>query len=143
MATGVKFNCFIGDLYGKIHDLLGTAGSTADTCKLVLTLTAPSASSNTVLSDLTQIASGHGYTTDGNSCANVGTNTAGSLAIVCTDVVWTSDGSFAAFRYVPMYNSTAAGKNLICYWDYGSTLTMTSNGDTFTADFGASTITAT
>jgi len=40
-----------------------------------------------------------------------------------------------AFRYVIIYNDTAANDELICWYDYGSEVTLAS-GDTFKLDFG-------
>lgn len=136
-----KYQCFSGDLHNKLHDLNGTGGSTADLLRLLLTNTAPNAATHAVLSDVTQIANGNGYTTDGESCQNTGSAASGTFTLVCQDITWTSNGSMAGFRYVPMYNATASGKNLIAWWDLGATLTMTGNGDTWKADFGANTFT--
>lgn len=142
MASYNKYNIFAQqDLFNKVHDLFGTAGSGADTLKLALSNTAPNASTHAVLADITEIANGNGYTSGGSSCQNVGTGATGTFTLVCTDIVWTSNGSLATFRYVVMYNSTAAGGPLISWWDFGSSLTLTNNGDTFTADFGANTFT--
>lgn len=136
MATYTKFNQFVEDLCQKVHDLFGTAGSTADTCKAVLTLTAPVAT-NAVLADLTQIANGGGYTTGGASIANVGTRATGTVTVNATNVTWTSDGTLADFRYVAVYNDTptSPADPLIAFWDYGSTLALDNNGDTFTVKF--------
>lgn len=134
-ATYVKFEAFVGDLWGKVHDLLGTAGSSADTIKAVLTLTGPNAATGAVLADLTQIAGSGGYTTGGASVANVGARSGGTLTLTGTNVTWTSDGSLPDFRYVALYNDTASGDPLIGYWDYGSTLALDNNGDTFTVKF--------
>lgn len=141
MATYNKYEVFVGDLAGKVHDLLGTAGAGADTLKCALTNTAPNLGTHAVLADITEIANGNGYTSGGASCANVGSRSAGTFTLVCTDIVWTSNGSMATFRYVVMYNSTAGSGPLIAEWDFGSSLTLSTNGDTFTADFGASTFT--
>jgi hypothetical protein len=139
MASYVKYNTFAGDLAGKVHDLLGTAGSTADTLKWALTNTAPNVSTHTVLADITEIsgAGGHGYTSGGAAVTNVGSASSGTFTLVGSNFTWTSDGSFPTFRYVVMYNSTASGGPLISYWDFGSSLTMTGNGDTFTVQVGA------
>jgi hypothetical protein len=57
-------------------------------------------------------------------------------------VTWTASGAgFGPFRYVVLYNDTAAAKNLIGYWDYGSSISLTQAGETFVTDFGSSIMT--
>jgi hypothetical protein len=48
----------------------------------------------------------------------------------------TASGAVGPFRYVIIYNDTATGDPLICYFDYNSEVTL-ANGDTFGLDFGA------
>jgi hypothetical protein len=112
----------------KVHNL----GS--DTLKVMLTLTAPVAT-NAVKADLTEIANGNGYSTGGTAVTVTGsTQTSGTYKLVGNDVVFTaSGGSIANFRYAVIYNSTPVAGNLIGYWDYGATLTVTS-GNSFTVD---------
>lgn len=124
-----KFNAFVEAVALKKHNL-GT-----DSLKVVFTSVAP-LSTNSVLADLTQIAAGNGYSTGGSattitSCVQTG----GILKLIVTDVTFTcSGGDMAPFRYFALYNDTATNKELIGFWDYGSTLTLHS-GDTFTVDF--------
>ena len=61
MATFVKFESFVEALAEKVHNL------GADTLKVMLTNTAPNASTNTVKVDITEISAGNGYTAGGNS----------------------------------------------------------------------------
>lgn len=131
MATFNKHNQFVEDLVKKVHNL----GS--DTLKNLLTNTLPTAT-NAILSDLTDIAAGNGYTAGGtqavqSSCAQ----TSGTLKLVLADVVFTaSGGTIGAFRYTDLYNSTPASplKPLIGWYDYGSNITLNS-GETFTVDY--------
>lgn len=130
MAAFVKFNAFAGDLAGKVHDLLGTAGSTADTLKIYLSNTAPNVSTNAVKSDLAEITEQNGYSAP-VSIANVGVNSSGTVTVTGTNsTITASGGSVGPFRYVVLYNSTAGTTPLIGYWDYGSALTL-NNGDSF------------
>jgi hypothetical protein len=47
----------------------------------------------------------------------------------------TASGAVGPFRYVIVYNDTAANDPLICFFDYASEVTLAS-GDTFKLDFG-------
>jgi hypothetical protein len=131
MATFNKFNSFVEALAEKTHNL----GS--DTLKVALTNSAPSAT-NTVLADITQISGGNGYTTGGTQATQSSSvQTSGTYKLVLNDVTFTaSGGSIGPFRYVVLYNDTAASDELIGYYDYGTNLTVTS-GNSFVVDFDA------
>jgi hypothetical protein len=45
----------------------------------------------------------------------------------------------APFRYAVLYNDTAANDDLIGFWDFGTTVTLTVGGDPFRVDFSPST----
>lgn len=118
----------------KIHDILGTAGSGADTLKVYLSNTAPNASTMAVKGDLAEITEQNGYTSP-VSVANSGVNTSGTVTITGTNVsITASGGTVGPFQYVVLYNSTAGTVPLIAWWDYGSALTLNS-GDTFVVKF--------
>jgi hypothetical protein len=125
MASLSKFNAFVEALAEKVHNL----GS--DQLAVALTNVAPSAT-NAVLADITQIA----YTN--LSSRNITTissaQTSGTYKLDLTDLILTASGAVATFRYVVLYNSTAAAGNLIGWADYGSAVTM-ANLETFTIDF--------
>lgn len=117
----------------------------ADTIKLALftAATAPSASADLVYAaSLTggcaEVGSGNGYTTGGNTCgAGITSNSTGTETLRTTSnpTAWTASSSGFAMRYFILYDSTAVSAlaNLLMYWDYGSTLTLSgSNGDTLT-----------
>lgn len=126
----MKFEVFVGDLAGKVHDLLGTAGSTADTLKIYLSNTAPTVSTNAVKADLAEITEQNGYTAP-ISIANVGARSGGTVTVTGTNsTITASGGTVGPFRYVVLYNSTAASGPLVAYWDYGSNLTL-NDGDSF------------
>lgn len=132
MASFVKFNCFVEDLAEKVHNL----GS--DTLKVALTNTAPTAATDTTLSNITQISNGNGYTTGGTAATTSSSaQTSGTYKLVLGDVVFTASGSMGPFRYVVLYNDTSASDSLIAYYDYGSSITLAS-GETFTVDFDGS-----
>jgi len=129
MATYVGYDVFLEDLAEKVHNL----GS--DTLKVALTNTAPTVATDAGLSDITEISAGNGYTTGGTQATiSSSAQTSGSYKLVLADVVFTaSGGTIGAFRYMVLYNDTAASDQLIAYWDYGSSITL-QNGESFTWD---------
>lgn len=134
MATFNRFYPFVEAIAEKVHNL----GS--DTLKVMLTNTVP-VNTNSVKTDITEISAGNGYTAGGNTAAQTSSSqTSGTYTLVLADPAsWTaSGGSIATFRYAVLYNDTAASKNLIGWWDYGSAVTLAS-GDSFTVDFDAGT----
>lgn len=143
MASYVKYEVFPEHLTGKVHDLFGTSGSTADVCKAAIHTDAPVVGSDAGLADLTQIT-GTGYTSGGSGVTNVGTRSSGTMTLAGTDIVWTATAAdwTSTARYVTMYNDTptSPADPLIAYWDYGTTFAV-GNGETFTLDFGASVFT--
>ena len=131
MAAFSKFNAFVEDIAEKKHNL------GADTLKVMLTLTAPVAT-NSVKADLTEIAAGNGYSAGGTATTITSSvQTSGTYKLIITDVTFTaSGGSIANFRYAVLYNDTATNDELIGYYDYGATVTITT-GNAFTVDFDA------
>lgn len=135
MATFNKFNCFVGDLGLKVHNL------NTDTLQAALCSVAPVAT-NTVKANLTQVANGNGYTTDGADINNLYSQTSGTGSLTSDDTtVWTGSGAgFGPLRYVVLLNNTAAGGPLIGWWDYTSSVSVGA-GETFTVDWGATVLT--
>lgn len=140
MATFTKINDFVEDLGDAVHNL------SSNQLAVALSNTAPSSESsnpttdgNGILANVTQIS----YTNC--SSRNVTTSSwsvsSGTASLVNADLTLTaSGGTVGPFRYVYLYNDTAAADNLIGYWDYGSSVTL-QNGETFKVDFGATTLT--
>lgn len=130
MASFNKFNIFTYDALAKKHDF------TADTFKVALSNTAPSAA-NSTLSDITQISSGNGYTTGGTATSMSLSTSSGVAKATGTDVVFTaSGGTIGPVRYAILYNDTAASDPLVGWWDYGSSATLAAS-ETLTVDFDA------
>ena len=129
MATYTKFQSFVEALAEKSHNLGG------DTLTVALTDTAPSASTDTVLADIVEAT----YTNLSARAITTSTSaqTAGTYKLVLTDLVLTASGAVGPFRYVVVYNDTATNDELIAYYDYGSSISL-SSGETFTIDFDAS-----
>lgn len=126
MATPTFFNSFKEALSEKVHNL----GS--DQLRIALTNSAP-LTSNTVLANITEIT----YTN--LSTRNVTTisssQTSGTYKLDLTDLVLTSTGgSTGPFRYIVLYNDTAASDELIYFIDYGSSITLAA-GESLTINF--------
>lgn len=121
------FNAFKADLANKVHNL----ASDTITCVLCASANAPVAT-NAVLSDLTTIdmtnLSSRNFTTTSS------TQMGGIERLILADLVLTASGAVPTFRYVALYNSTAAGHNLIGWFDYGADITLSASGQTFTID---------
>lgn len=126
MAAFVKFNSFVEALGRKAHNL------NADVLKIALTNSAPSAG-NTVLTDITEIS----YTNlSARTLAGVAYSQTGGVGkLTATDLTLTASGVVAGFRYAVLYNDTASNDELIGYWDYGVTVALQNNGETFLLDF--------
>lgn len=130
MASYTKFNQFATDVLEKVHNF------NSDTFNVGLTNSAPSASSNKVWGDITEISAGNGYSAGGASAGVTLASASGTVTITGTNVTWTATGTIGPFRYVVLYNTSTSPntKPLVAYWDYGSNVTMGS-GDTFTVKF--------
>jgi hypothetical protein len=126
MAVFNKFDSFVEAVAEKVHNL----GS--DQLTIALTNTAPVAG-NSLLANITEIT----YTnlSTRNLTTTASSQTAGLYKLVVSDITLTSTGgSTGPFRYVVVYNSTAAGGPLIGFFDYGSSITLLS-GESLTVDF--------
>lgn len=129
MATFTKIDSFVENLAEKLIDLSGNG------LTIALTNTAHTATWDE-LADLTQVA----YTNLSSRVLTVSSSaqTSGTYKLVLADLVLTSSGgTTGAFRYVYIYDDNSTGDKLICYFDYGSSITL-ADGDTFTIDFDAS-----
>jgi hypothetical protein len=143
MAAYNKFSTFVEHLTGKVHDLFGTAGSSADTCKVYLSNTAPNAGTHAVKADNAEITNQNGYTAP-VSVANVGTRSSGTFTMQGTSLVITaSGGTVGPFQYVILYNDTptSPADPLIAWWDYASAITL-ADGETFTIKFNGAAVAA-
>ena len=133
MAIFNKFQAFVEHVVEKVHTLQ------TDTLKVMLTNTAPLAT-NTIKTDLIEIAAGNGYVAGGSVSAQVtSVQTAGVYKLVLTDVVITAaGGAIGPFRYVVLYNDTPTvpAKPLIGWYDYGSAVTLATS-ESLTVDFDA------
>lgn len=138
MAAFNKHNQFVQDLAEKVHNL------SADTLKVLLTNTAPTAA-NAVKADLTELGAGNGYTAGGIDTLNTGAEASGTYTLTGTKSVWTAaGGTVGPFRYVDIYNDTptSPADPLMGWWDYGSALTL-ADGETFSVKYNNSDTTGT
>jgi len=131
MATPTKFYCFVEDMAEGKHNL----GS--DTLRIALTNTLPTVS-QTVFEPVTlhpPPAAANGYTTGGSALVvTASSQTAGVYKLVANDLVFTATaGGIGPFRYAILYNDTSATDALICWWDYGSSITL-ADTETLTVD---------
>ena len=131
MASYNKFNDFVQDLGTETHNL----SSDQLVVALCNSSNAPVATDGQ-LSDLTTIA----YTnlSSRNITTTSWTNTGGTSKLILDDLTLSaSGGAVAAFRYVVIYNDTAANDELIAWYDYGSDLTL-NDGESLALDFDGS-----
>ena len=120
-----KINSFVADVANKVHNLA------SDHLVVALTDVAPVAG-NTVLANITEIS----YTnlSSRNITTTSSTQSAGLYKLILANLLLTASGVVGPFRYIVIYNSTAASKQLIGWYDYGSELNM-GNLDTLTINF--------
>ena len=137
MATFNKLNGFVEHMAHGVHNL----GS--HQLVVALSNTAPGsegtpptgATAACILANVTQVA----YTnlSSRNITRNSSAQTGGTYKLVLADLVLTSSGGATGpFRYVYIYNDTptSPADPLICYFDYGSALTLNA-GESLTLDF--------
>lgn len=137
MASYVKINDWVANL-GEVADLDG------DTFAVALSNTAPGSESTPptgdgagVLANVTQIAydncSARALTTASHA------QTGGTFTLDFNDLVLTASGDVGPFQYVYVYDDTPTtpADPLVCYFDYGSAITL-HNGETLTITFNAS-----
>jgi hypothetical protein len=119
----------------------GTIDLDTHTFKWALTNTAPTAASNTVLADITQITSAGGYapvTATSVTWTETGAGT-GIWAFDTADPVFSASGAdFDSARYLVLYDDTptSPADPLVGYYDYGASFTIT-NGNSLTLNVSA------
>lgn len=130
MASYVKFQDFIEALGLKEHNL------NTDTLKAYLSNAAPDVAADADKADLAEITNENGYAAPVD-IQNTWSESGGTGTLVAIDIeITASGGTVGPFRYVVIYNDTHANDGLVCYWDYGSELTL-QDGEKFVIDFGA------
>lgn len=128
-----KFYKFVEQLAEKVYNL----GS--DTINIALTNTAPTQATDTVFDVVTAHpppTAANGYTAGGHAITvDSSTETDGVYSLACTtDIVVTATaGGIGPFRYLIAYDATATNKELISYYDLGSSITL-AEGEKLTID---------
>lgn len=140
MATFTLFDDFKEQLAKGVHQF-GT-----HTFKWALTNSAPTAGTNTILGDITQIASGGGYTNGaggGYTADGVAAVQSGATTNIqfTAEVITATGGAIATFRYIVLYNdsATSPADALVGFLDYGGPVNL---NDTETLTIGSGTTTA-
>lgn len=131
MAAYVKFDSYGEALHRGVHQW----HAAGHTFRVYLTNATPNAATHTVKADLAEIAAGNGYAGAADIQNDV-SRAGGTTSLTGVDVVVTATGPVGPFRYVVLYNDTAANDELVAYWDYGQAVTL-GTGETFTIDVGA------
>ena len=129
-VTLSKTYFFTLDCGSEIHNL------TSDTLKIAFTNTAPTTATHVY----TDITSPIATTNMATSMALTGTGytqSTGTATLAASTWTGTSQtGDFGPFRYIVVYNDSAASKNVIGWYDYGSALTLNGvNGDQIVITF--------
>jgi hypothetical protein len=131
MASYNKYEVFAEDLIEGVHDFDGHV------FRVALSNAAPNAATHAVLAQAGEIAAGNGYGAGGAVTTITTSRSGGTAKVTGTDVTFTAaGGSIGPFRYAILYNDTptSPADPLIAWWDYGTSLTVTS-GNSFTVDF--------
>lgn len=124
-STFTCYNDFFEQIGKAVHDL------SSHTIKAAFTNTAPDHATHTVLADITQLATGGGYTGGaggGVALDNVAWTQSGGVITFSADTeVFTATGAdVGPFRYVVFYNdsATSPADALIASLDYGVSMTL-------------------
>jgi len=136
MASFAKFSPFLEALAEKVHDFQN------DTISFQLSDNAPNATM-AVEADLSaDLATGGGYTqttgvpiTKATYFTSSGlVSTTYRLKYLATYVFTATGASVGPFRYIILFNSTTASKNLIGWYDRGASITLL-DGESMTFNF--------
>ena len=142
MATYNKHYQFVEDLCHGVHNFTATTGDT-----LTAYLCAPGTPPvvwDSVLTDLSaKVISYTGLSSRLFPTATRSSSQASGLyTLLLADLTLTASATVADFQTIGIYNedTTTPTDALICWWDYGSTVSMVDT-DTFKIDFTTSTFT--
>lgn len=127
----------INDWVGYLHEGVNCA---SDQFVVALSNTAPASEAHNpttdgygTLANVTQIDYTNCSTRNITTTSSGQTN--GTYKLTLTDLTLTASGVVGPFRYVYIYDDTVANDPLVCYYDYGSSVTLQNSGDMFVVDF--------
>lgn len=132
--------------YNKIADWVSymtkAANVATDQFAVALSNTAPGSEGTPptgdgagVIANVTQV--GYGFCSARAITTTSANQAGGTLSVVLQDLTLTAGGgAVGPFRYAYVYDDTIAGDPLVCYYDYGSNITL-ADGETFKLDFAA------
>lgn len=136
MAAFNKINDFVEHMAEKVHNL------GADQLVIALSNTAPasetsnpSADGNGILANVTQIS--YTFASTRNITTSSSAQASGTYKLVLNDLtISATGGAVGPFRYIYVYNDATVTPTdaLICYYDYGSEITI-NDGGSFQIDF--------
>lgn len=122
---------------GWVEYMQEAANVGSDQFVVALTPDAPNASTWSTLSHVTNQPA-YTYCSTRNITTSSSSQSSGTFSLVLTDLVLTaSGGPVGPFRYVVVYDDTVSGDPLVCWFDYGSSITL-ADGETLTINFGSS-----
>jgi hypothetical protein len=130
MAAYNKFQDFVDQLGRGVHNF------SAHAIKIYLSNEQPLVT-DTVKTDIAEIAGGNGYTAGGTSITPTWSETSGTGTLQGVSLrITASGGSIGPFQFVVLFNDTPTSplRPLIAWWDRGSALTLT-DGDSFDIKF--------
>lgn len=119
LSSIVGFHQFNEDLVEGIHNL------SSDGLRIMLSNVVPPLSAQ-VKADITEIAAGNGYPAGGLALPSISSHARGIYTLTWSDVsLQAAGGSIGPFRYAVIYNATTPTGNLIGFWNYGASMTLT------------------
>lgn len=122
------FQPFAAAVFNGVHNF------SSHTLKIALTNVEP-VSTYANLSSISQIAAGGGYSTGGFAITTTtSSQSAGVYKLILQDYTLSASGTIAEWQYAVLYNDTAAGDPLICWYTFARPFNLTS-GNTFPFDF--------
>ena len=135
-VTLSKTYFFTLDSGSKVHNLA------SDTLKLAFTDTAPTTATH-VYADIASPLALTNMATSPALTSVTYTQSTGTATLGAATWLGTSQtGNFGPFRYVVVYNDTAASKNVIGWYDLGSEVTLNgANGDQLSLSFASGILT--
>lgn len=127
-----------------LDNVLEDADCASDQFVVALSNTAPAAEGTPptgdgagILGNVTQVA--YTFCSSRNITTTSSSQTAGTYSLVLVDLTLTAGGgAVGPFRYVYVYDDTVAAPvdPLVCYYDYGSSITL-ADAETLLIDFAA------